>query len=111
MNLRSIVTVSLAVVAAQEAQLPLQYPPAPPLPDRTTVEFIDEDQLYRIEFVHELINDPDVSLVFNVPGHTAIGTDGRQYYVDSGDRTVHVLDEAGSHIVDIGGEGQGPGEF
>ncbi len=75
------------------------------------MEVAHEGDVYRIEFVHELINDPDVSTVFNVPGHTAIGPDGRQYYVDSGDHVVHVLDDTGSHLVDIGAEGQGPGEF
>lgn len=83
---------------------------APPLPNRTYLEATYNDQTYVIELVHELINDPDTSTVFNYPGNVAV-TGQRQFYVDTGDRTVHVLDEAGSHIVNIGQEGQGPGEF
>ena len=101
----------LTVAMSSAAQEPQNDDSAPPLPAQSHVEAIYEGETYRIDLVHELLNDPDVSTVFNVPGHSAIGADGRQYHVDSGDRTVHVLDGSGSHIVDIGKEGQGPGEF
>lgn len=44
-------------------------------------------------------------------GNVAVDDAGRVYIADRNRQVIHVYDSAGSHISEIGGEGDGPGEF
>ncbi len=81
----------------------IEYPGVPP-----------EERTARIELVEDLViggdtDDPRYS--FYRPRSVAVDDVGRIYVADVGDHQVKVYDENGEHLMSLGREGQGPGEF
>jgi len=95
--------------------------PAVPLATRTDsagIEIVSnapEDR--QLPWVFERVlalggSDAGPESFYQVPPHgLAFDRDARIYVLDTGNKRVHVFDEAGNHIRSIGREGRGPGEF
>lgn len=83
------------------------------VPSQTVVHFDNgADLKATLTLTHEVLYDPEESLLFSRPQtYPAVAEDGRMYWVDFGDSTVHVTDEQMNHLFSIGRAGQGPGEF
>ena len=98
---------------------PLEFPDwTIPVPEGTRViEYAGvspEERTERIELVEDLVigrdtDDPKYS--FYSLRSVAVDDAGRIYVADAGDHQVKVYDENGDHLMNLGREGQGPGEF
>ena len=68
-----------------------------------------------IEWVEELVigdrGDTDVRYAFTRPDSVAVDSRGQIYVVDAQAVSVKVFDANGEYLRELGGEGQGPGEF
>ncbi len=53
----------------------------------------------------------DEEYMFGTVNDLAVGADGTIFVVDRNPLLVRVYDTQGAHVRDVGGEGQGPGEF
>ncbi len=106
--------------------LPLACTPEPlefadwtiPVPEGTPIIEYEavpmEERTERIELVEDLVigrdtQDPNYS--FYRPRSVAVDDAGHIYVADAGDHQVKVYDEKGNHLLNLGREGQGPGEF
>ncbi len=110
-----ILTLSLTACAAE----PLEFPDwTIPVPEGTRViEYAGvspEERTESIELVEDLViggDTDDPKYFFYSLRSVAVDDAGRIYVVDAGDHQVKVYDENGNHLMNLGREGQGPGEF
>ena len=89
-----------------------------PVPEGTRViEYAGvspEERTERIELVEDLViggDTDDQKYSFYSLRSVAVDDAGRIYVADAGDHQVKVYDENGNHLMNLGREGQGPGEF
>lgn len=66
-----------------------------------------------LELVNMLgdVNADDENLAFHMPADIAVDTEGNLYVLDSGNHRIQKFNRDGEHLVTLGRQGQGPGEF
>jgi len=72
-------------------------------PDTTPIQNAEPEPLVTYGETEEII--------IGRIGDFSIGEDGRVYVADFSEQVIHVYDEDGTHVNQVGGEGEGPGEF
>jgi hypothetical protein len=110
----------IAFLAAAGCSEPLVFPDwnlplEPGTPIREYAAVPSEEREVSIEWVEELVigdrGDTDLRYAFGRPVSVAVDARGQIYVVDGQTISVKVFDESGEYLRELGGDGQGPGEF
>jgi len=119
MELRTLASgVTLLALAACSTPLEFADWTLPVAEDTPVVEYAHvqlEERGAAITWVDELVigdrGDTDIRYAFARPSDVTVDARGQIYVVDSRSVAVKVFDAAGEYLRELGGTGQGPGEF